>query len=59
MRDRVDTGRPWIRWATGATLTLIAALVAVFWGGFHSALLLGWAVGMILAATLILFRRAW
>ncbi|MGE0419844.1 MAG: hypothetical protein AB7O80_23820 [Acetobacteraceae bacterium] len=47
----------WIRWTIVALLSLIVVLLAVFWAGLNSALLLGWALGMILAATLNLFRR--
>ncbi|MGE0223080.1 MAG: hypothetical protein AB7F35_31150 [Acetobacteraceae bacterium] len=48
---------PWVRWAILAVVTLAVVIVAVVWGGMSGALLVGWAVGMALAATLILFRR--
>ncbi len=58
----MDTGNEttglWVRWIVGATVSLIAVVFAVFWLQMNSALLLGWALGMILAATLNLFWRA-
>ncbi len=47
----------WIRWMVAALLSLALVLFAVFWAELNSALLLGWALGMSLAATLNLFRR--
>ena len=52
-----ETTGLWVRWIVGATVSLIAVVFAVFWLGMNSALLLGWAIGMILAAALNLFSR--
>jgi hypothetical protein len=57
MDHRTDSLVLWRGWLIGAGLTLLAVCGLVFWGGYHGGLLLGWAVGMVLSATLILFRR--
>jgi hypothetical protein len=48
----------WVWWAAGASASLVAAGAAVFLWGMHPALLLGWAVAMIVAAVLVIFRKA-
>jgi hypothetical protein len=58
MQQTTEPATLWLRWMIGSALTLASAAAAVFWGGLNSALLLGWAVGMVFAAILILFRRA-
>ena len=47
----------WVLWGVWAGLSLLAVLLAVLVGGFDPALLLGWAVGIIVAAMLIVFAR--
>jgi hypothetical protein len=47
----------WIAWAVWSGLSLILVLLAVFGAGFDTGLLLGWAVGTIIAAMLMVFRR--
>ena len=47
----------WILWAIWSGISLLAALFVVFVGGFDTGLLLGWAVGIIIAAMLMVFRR--
>ena len=41
----------------GAGISFVAVAVAVFALNMHGALLLGWAIGMIIAAVLMLFKR--
>jgi hypothetical protein len=48
---------PWIWWSVGALITFILVGAAVFVWDQHPALLLGWAIGMILGAVLMLFHR--
>jgi len=57
MDHRTDSFILWRNWLIGSCVALAAVAGLVFWGGYHGGLLLGWAVGMVLAATLILFRR--
>jgi hypothetical protein len=57
MTDRTDTFILWRNWLIGSAVALAAVAGLVFWGGYHGGLLLGWAVGMVIAAVLILFRR--
>jgi 4-hydroxybenzoate polyprenyltransferase len=47
----------WIAWALWSGVSLAAVLFIVFAGGFNPGLLLGWAVGIIIAAMLMVFRR--
>jgi hypothetical protein len=47
----------WFAWAIWAGLSLLAVLIAVLVFGFDSALLLGWVVGIIITAMLMVFRR--
>lgn len=51
-----DTTARWLRWAAGAAVSLLAVMAAVFLAGLSEALFVGWAIGMTLAATLILFQ---
>jgi len=48
----------WVWWAVGAVISFVAVAGAVFMAGMNPALLFGWAVGMIIAALLLIFRRA-
>jgi hypothetical protein len=47
----------WVAWAIWSSISLLAVLFVVFAGGFDTGLLLGWAVGIIIAAMLVVFRR--
>jgi len=47
----------WVAWALWSIISLAAVLFVVFAGGFNPGLLLGWAVGIIIAAMLVVFRR--
>ena len=47
----------WVVWAICAVVTFAAVAAAVFVGEMNSGLLLGWAVGMIISAMLVLFGR--
>jgi hypothetical protein len=47
----------WTAWAIWSAISLAAVLFIVFVGGFNPGLLLGWAVGIIIAAMLVVFRR--
>ncbi len=47
----------WRRFAIWSILALVGLLVLIGFGGYSGALLLGWAVGSVFAATLILFRN--
>jgi hypothetical protein len=47
----------WTAWAVWSAISLFAVLFIVFVGGFDAGLLLGWAVGIIIAAMLVVFRR--
>ena len=47
----------WIAWGIWSGITLVMVLLAVLVAGFDAALLLGWAVGIIIAAMLMVFRR--
>ncbi len=47
----------WTAWAIWSSISLVAVLLIVFVGGFDAGLLLGWAVGIIIAAMLVVFRR--
>jgi hypothetical protein len=47
----------WTAWAIWSAISLVAVLFVVFVGGFNTGLLLGWAVGIIIAAILVVFRR--
>ena len=57
MQARASVATMWTRWAIGAVVTGFIAFGAVFLGGVNSVVVLGWAAGMIFAASLILFRR--
>lgn len=48
----------WVWWGVGAVISFIAVAAAVFLVGMNPALLFGWAIGMIIAALLLIFRRA-
>jgi hypothetical protein len=56
-RSHLDSHMPWGRLGIGALLTLAAILLAIAWFDASSALLLGWGIGMVIAAVLILLRR--
>jgi hypothetical protein len=47
----------WLIWGIWAGLSLVAVLIAVLVFGFNSGLLLGWVVGIIITAMLMVFRR--
>ena len=47
----------WTAWALWSAITLVCALFAVFIAGADSGLLLGWVVGVIVAAMLMVFSR--
>jgi hypothetical protein len=47
----------WTAWAVWSAISLAAVLFIVFVGGFNTGLLLGWVVGIIIAAMLVVFRR--
>ncbi len=49
--------RKWIFWAIYAMGSLILALTAIVVLQIDSGILLGWAVGVIVAATLTIFGR--
>lgn len=55
-----DTDPPeakWIAWGIWSGISLVIVLLAVLVAGFDTGLLLGWAVGIIIAAMLMVFRR--
>jgi hypothetical protein len=52
-----DPDSKWIAWALWSGIGMVMALFGVFCLGVDSGLLLGWAVGVIVAATLTLFGR--
>jgi hypothetical protein len=56
MRDDAGAVSAWVWWGVGAGISLLCVVAAVFLAGMHAALLLGWAVGMVIAAALMLFR---
>jgi hypothetical protein len=47
----------WTVWALWSVITLVVALFAVFVAGADTGLLLGWVVGVIVAAMLMVFSR--
>jgi hypothetical protein len=47
----------WTAWAIWSAISLVIVLFAVLVAGFDAALLLGWAVGIIVAAMLMVFGR--
>jgi|HubBroStandDraft_5_1064220.scaffolds.fasta_scaffold563524_2 hypothetical protein len=47
----------WVAWAMWSSISLAAVLFVVFAGGFNTGLLLGWVVGIIIAAMMVVFRR--
>ena len=47
----------WIAWGMWSVISLIMVMLGVFGAGFDAGLLLGWAVGIIVAAMLIVFGR--
>jgi len=47
----------WFAWGIWAGISLVAVLIAVLVFGFDSGLLLGWVVGIIITAMLMVFRR--
>jgi hypothetical protein len=47
----------WVAWGIWSGISLVMALLAVLVAGLDSGLLLGWAVGIIIAAMLMVFRR--
>ena len=47
----------WIAWAIWSSASLALALLAVFFAGIDPGLLLGWIVGVIISAMLMVFRR--
>jgi hypothetical protein len=47
----------WLAWAIWSGISLVMVLFAVLVAGFDSGLLLGWAVGIIVAAMLMVFGR--
>jgi hypothetical protein len=53
----ISLGRLWVLWAIGSTLSLFVVGAMVFYAGQHGAWLLGWAIGMVISALLIIFRR--
>jgi|HubBroStandDraft_3_1064219.scaffolds.fasta_scaffold2494192_1 hypothetical protein len=56
--DRTDNPESkWVAWAIWSGISLVMALLAVLVAGMDSGLLLGWAVGIIIAAMLMVFRR--
>jgi hypothetical protein len=52
-----DPETKWVAWGVWSGLSLVAVLLAIFVGGFDPGLLLGWVVGIIIAAVLMVFRR--
>jgi hypothetical protein len=47
----------WIAWGIWSGISLVMMLLAVVVAGLDTGLLLGWAVGIIIAAMLMVFRR--
>jgi hypothetical protein len=47
----------WLAWALWSGISLVMAVFAVFVAGADTGLLLGWAVGVIVAAMLMVFGR--
>jgi hypothetical protein len=47
----------WTAWAIWSAISLVVVLLAVFAAGFDTGLLLGWVVGIIVAAMLIVFGK--
>lgn len=47
----------WLAWALWSGISLVLALFSVLALGIDSGLLLGWAVGVIVAAMLMVFGR--
>jgi len=47
----------WVAWAIWSSISLVVVLFGVLVAGIDSGLLLGWVVGIIIAAVLIVFRR--
>jgi len=47
----------WTAWAIWSGIILVMALFAVLVAGFDTGLLLGWAVGVIVSASLMVFGR--
>jgi hypothetical protein len=52
-----EASKAWLWWAVGAVVSLIVVAAAVFIAGMHPALLLGWGIGMAIAAMMLAFRR--
>ena len=52
-----NTDSKWVAWALWAAIALAMVMFAVLCLGIDTGLLLGWAVGVIVAATLTLFGR--
>ena len=47
----------WIAWAIWSVISLAMVLLGVLGAGFDTGLLLGWAVGIIVAAMIMVFSR--
>lgn len=57
MRPAAAADSKWLIWALWSGISLVIVLLAVFVAGFDTSLLLGWVVGIIIPAMLLVFRR--
>ena len=55
--DAASPEAKWIAWGIWSGISLAVVLLAVVAAGFDTGLLLGWALGVIIAAMLMVFRR--
>jgi len=56
--DRTDSpDAKWVAWAIWSSIALVLTLFMVFAGGMDPGALLGWVVGVTIAAMLMVFRR--
>jgi hypothetical protein len=57
---RIDRDTPearWLAWGIWSGISLLMVSLGVFVAGFDTGLLLGWLVGIIVAAMLMVFGR--
>jgi hypothetical protein len=52
-----DATMRWVWWAVGAVISFVAVAFAVFGLEMNPALLFGWAIGMIVSALMVVFKR--
>ena len=57
MRHHGGATMMWVWWAVGAVISFIVVVAGVSYANLHPALFVGWGVGMVFAALLMVFKR--